>query len=330
MKKSMAKKVAFLLAVLLLVSLLCACASSPAGSKAGGKKYKFGFCMSNTSDAFVVSMQRGIQAKCDELGIELVCQGATKSDYTLQTPILENMVNGGLDALLIVPAGGDNMLEPLKAVKAKNIPIITLDISVSDESIAIAHITSDNYKGGQRAGEALIELMGASAVKKVAAVGSRAGVDTNQKREAGFKDYVTSHGYTLVSEQWCENEPSKAAAQTENILLADPDVSGFFGGNLFSAQGVISGVEAQKSKAKVVCFDAGEGQVEALTNGTVQAIIVQKPMEMGSKGVEYMISYLQTGKLPSGVERVTMLEPIIAYQKDLTNPEVTKWFYKMG
>ncbi|MGI6005085.1 MAG: ABC transporter substrate-binding protein [Christensenellales bacterium] len=324
MNKPRIRRLVILILAVVMVFSLAACRKS---GEAGGEKFKIGFCMSNTSDAFVVSMQRGIEQKCAELGIELIAQGATKSDYTLQTPILESMANSDIDGLLIVPAGGDNMMEPIKAVVDKGIPVITLDISLSDESLYLAHVTSDNYVGGQRAAEALIELMGPNASKKVAAIGSRAGVDTNEKRLAGFRDYMVQQGYTIVSEQWCDNEPAKAASQTENVLLANPDVDGFFGGNLFSAQGVINGVEAARSDAKIVCFDAGEGQIEALENGTLQAIIVQKPMQMGITGVEYMYEYLKTGQLPAGTEKVTYLEPIIAYQDDLDNPEINKWFY---
>lgn len=290
---------------------------------------KIGFCMSNTGDAFVTSMLKGIMQKCEEYGIELVYQGPNKSDYTLQTPILESMMLQDLDALIIVPAGGDNMLEPITAVKQQyDIPIITCDIQLSDESVFLAHITSDNYAGGQKAAEALDALIQDAGLTsgQVASIGSRAGVDTNEKRLAGWQDGIEALGYDVVSVQWCNNEPATAASQAENILLSYPDIAGFFGGNLFAAQGCINGVEATGSDAPIVCFDAGEGQVEALTNGSVDALIVQKPMMMGSLAVDYLVDYFENGTIP---EQYTYLEPIICYQDDLDNEEITQYFYTL-
>ena len=40
----------------------------------------------------------------------------------------------------------------------------------------------------------------------------------------------------------------------------------------------------------VVGFDAGPAQVEALENGTVQALISQQPAEIGRQGLEQVVA----------------------------------------
>jgi ribose transport system substrate-binding protein len=77
-------------------------------------------------------------------------------------------------------------------------------------------------------------------------------------------------------------------------LAKNPDLKGIFAANLFSAEGAASGLkQAGKSNVKIVGFDAGPKQVEDLKAGTVQALIAQRPAEIGKQGVEQALAALQ-------------------------------------
>lgn len=320
------KKILAMILVMTMVFALCATVAS-----AEEKQYTIGFCVPTTSDAFYVAMMNGVQEKCDELGINCVMQGPSTSDYTLQTPILEAMMLQGVDALLIGPSGGDNMLQPVKSVAEQyNVPIVTLDISLSDESLTLAHISSDNYAGGQQAAVAMDELIKASGKesKQVAVIGPNPASDTSQKRVAGWRDKMKELGYTIVSEQWCKNDSALAASQMEQLLLAFPDVVGVFGANLYCALGIDNGLKSSNSDAVIVTFDAAQGQVDGLKDGTLQATVVQKPKQIGAMGVEFLYEYLTEGTLPE--EHNNLLDPIIAYPEDVDNPEISQWFYLVG
>lgn len=313
---------------LALVMLLAVCATAYADEE----KLTIAFCVPNTSDSFYVAMMNGVTEKCEELGITPVIQGPTSYDYTLQTTVLEAMMlQGDIDGLLIGPAGSDNMLEPMRKVAEEyNIPIVTLDISVSDKDLTLGHISSDNYEGGVKAAIAMDELIKKSGTesKEVALIGSSPSSDTQIKRSTGWRDKMMELGYTVVSEQWCKGDSSLAASQTQNILLVFPDVAGIFGTNLYCAQGIDNGLKSADSNAVIVTFDAAAGQVEGLANGTLDATVVQKPRLIGQMGVETLYSYLTAGEKPQ--EHDMLLEPIIAYQSDVDNPEINQWFYNVG
>ena len=101
-----------------------------------------------------------------------------------------------------------------------------------------------------------------------------------------------------VSQIASDNEAGgKAAAVTKAALAKNPDLKGIFATNLFSAEGAATGIrEAGKlGKVKVVGFDAGPKQVDDLKKGVVQALIAQKPAEIGADGVEQAYNAL-TGK----------------------------------
>ena len=86
-----------------------------------------------------------------------------------------------------------------------------------------------------------------------------------------------------------------AAAKTKAALQKNPDLKGVFGTNLFSAEGAASGVREAGAKVKIVGFDAGPKQVADLKEGTVQALIAQRPADIGAQGVQQAYAAL-TGK----------------------------------
>ena len=78
----------------------------------------------------------------------------------------------------------------------------------------------------------------------------------------------------------------------------------------------------------IVTFDAAQGQVDGLKDGTLQATVVQKPKMIGAMGVEFLYNYLKDGTLPE--KHNNLLDPIIAYPKDVDDPEISQWFYLVG
>jgi ribose transport system substrate-binding protein len=95
--------------------------------------------------------------------------------------------------------------------------------------------------------------------------------------------------------EYSNDKPEVAAAKTTALLAAHPDLVGIFGTNLFSAEGAATGLRSAGAteKVKIVGFDAGPKQVEDLEQGIVQALIAQKPADIGKAGVEQAIAALK-------------------------------------
>jgi ribose transport system substrate-binding protein len=81
-------------------------------------------------------------------------------------------------------------------------------------------------------------------------------------------------------------------------LQKHPDLVGVFATNLFSAEGSATGVrQAGKSgQVQVVGFDAGPNQMQALREGTVQALVAQNPGLIGKFGVDEAVTALDGGE----------------------------------
>jgi ribose transport system substrate-binding protein len=269
--------------------------SSSSSSGAAKKNYKMTLIAGVKGDEFYITMNCGAQAKAKELGVTLDFQGPDKFDAALQTPIVNAVAAKKPDAVLIAPTDTKAMYAPIKQLADGGTKIALVDTTLEQADLAVSQIASDNEGGGKEAAKTLGELIGGKG--KVFVVNVKPGISTTDLRAKGFEEGAKAAGLTYVGQQFDDDDAAKAAAVTKAELAKDPDLKGIFATNLFSAEGAATGIrEAGKlGKVKIVGFDAGPKQVDELKKGTVQALIAQKPAEIGADGVEQAYNAL-TGK----------------------------------
>ncbi len=146
-------------------------------------------------------------------------------------------------------------------------------------------------------------------------------------RVAGFNKKAKELGFVLVSDaQYSHNQAAEGAKVISAALAKDADLAGVFATNLFTAQGVATGVkQAGKSgTVKVVGFDAGPDQMKQLAAGDVQALVAQKPFDIGKQGVEQALAALSGGSVTAKIET----ESLVVTKDNMAQPDVAKYIYK--
>jgi ribose transport system substrate-binding protein len=267
------------------------------------KDYKITFIQGVEGDPFYITMQCGIQAEAQKLGVTVNTQGPQKFDPTLQKPIFDSAVNAKPDAILIAPTDVKAMQAPLAAAAAAGTKIVLVDTTTQDPSYAVSAIASDNVGGGKAAFDAIKQL--APQGGKVLAISVDPGVSTTDARVKGFSDAAAADSkYKYVGVQYSHNDPATAAQLVTAALQKDPDIVGVFAANIFSAQGSATGIQqaGKKGKVNVVGFDAGPDQVKALQSGTVQAIVAQQPAYIGTVGLGEAVAALDGGTVTKAVQ----------------------------
>jgi ribose transport system substrate-binding protein len=277
-------------------------------------------------DPFYVSMECGAKEAAAAAGATLTTQGPDKFDATLQNPLLDAVAASKPDALLVAPNDVKASVGPLKKIQDAGSKVVLVDTVVDDASIGVSRIATDNKLGGVKAAEAL-QTLGVPAKGKVLVISTNPGVSSVDARVDGFKEKAAELGYTLVSDtQYSNNEAAKAAQIMSAALAKDPDLAGVFATNLFTAQGVATGVKqaGQSGKVKVVGFDAGPDQIKQLEAGDVQALVAQKPYDIGVQGVEQAIASLSGGSVTANIQT----ESLVVTKDNMAQPDVAKYIYK--
>ena len=277
--------------------------SSSSGSSGGGTK-KMTLVAGVKGDEFYITMNCGAQAEAKKLGVSLDFQGPDQFDPTLQTPIVNAIAAKKPDALLVAPTDSKAMYVPIKQVADAGSKVVLVDTTLDQSDFAVSQIASDNEAGGRAAAQGLAKLMGGKG--KVFVVNVKPGISTTDLRAKGFEEEAKKLGLDYVGVDYSQDQPDKAAAIVKAQLAKNPDLKGIFATNLFSAEGSASGLkEAGKQGAvKIVSFDAGPKQVQDLKDGILQALVAQKPADIGAQGVQQAVAALDgkptTPKIATG------------------------------
>jgi ribose transport system substrate-binding protein len=241
-------------------------------------------------------------------------------------PMLDAVAAAKPDALLVAPNDVKASAPPLKRIQDGGTKVVLVDTVVDDTSIGVSRIATNNELGGEKAAEAL-QTLGVKSGAKVLVISTDPGVSSVDARVAGFAKKIGELGYKPVSDtQYSHNQASTAAQVISAALAKDPDLAGVFATNLFTAQGVATGVkQAGKSgQVKVVGFDAGPDQIKQLQAGDVQALVAQKPYDIGKQGVEQAMNALKGGSVTAKIET----ESLVVTKDNLEQPDVAKYVYK--
>lgn len=266
-----------------------------AAGSGGGKHHKMTLIAGVKGDEFYITMNCGAQAAAKKLGVSLDFQGPDQFDASLQTPVVNAVAAKRPDAVLIAPTDTKAMYAPINQLKQNGSKVVLVDTTLEQAGIAESQIASDNLGGGKAAADTLAKLIGGKG--KVLVVNVKPGISTTDLRAQGFEQQAKKLGLTYLGQQFDNDDPAKAASIVSAVLAKNPDLKGIFAANLFSAEGSASGLrQARKlGQVKIVGFDAGPKQVKDLQDGTVQALIAQKPAEIGADGVQQAYNAL-TGK----------------------------------
>ena len=276
----------------------------------GGEGKKITLIQGVAGDEFYISMQCGAEEAAKKAGAELNVQGPKEFDPAQQTEILNGVVAEKPDAILIAPTDVKAMVAPMLQAKEAGIKIVTVDTVTNEADLPESAIATDNTAAGGVAAKTLGDLLEGKQ-GSVLVVNVKPGISTTDERQKGFEEGIkASPGLKYLGGEYSNNEPAKAASIVTSTASAEDDLVGIFATNLFAAEGTGTGLrESGEKDVKVVGFDAGPAQVKQLEEGIVQALIAQKPAEIGKLGVEQAIASLEGGevkkKIVTGTEVIT-------------------------
>jgi ribose transport system substrate-binding protein len=223
--------------------------------------------------------------------------------------IVENMIQTGIQALAITPSGSREIVSALVKAKDAKVPIIVVDTRVDEKAAADAgvhtetFVGSDNYAGGQLAGEYLVKATGGKA--RVAILEGIPGHETGDSRLRGFREAVkATPGIAIVASQPANWERDQGFNVFQNMLQAHPDIDSVFAASDLMALGAIEAIAAanKTGQIRVVGFDALDDAKKAIAAGTMDASVAQFPAEMGRAAVESAVKVIRGEAIPADIK----------------------------
>ena len=279
--------------VLLVILMILGIAVSAAPKK----QVVVGVSLLTREHVFYNNIESALNKRAKELGVKLIVQDASR-DSNKQLSQVQDFITQKVNAIILCPTNSAGSKTMVELANKANIPVFTMDISSDGKTVA--HVATDNYKGGELAAEYVAKKMLPGAKGEVAIV-TYSEVESCVNREKGFKDFLTKNypDIKVVDTQNCSGDQAKAADVTQNMLLKHPNLQEIFGVGDPFAMGALSAIKAANKNVQVIGFDGNpEGINEIKSGGLWKADVAQDPAAIGAKTLEAVMAKLSGKSVP--------------------------------
>ena len=197
----------------------------------------------------------------------------------------------------------------LAKIKKKNIPVYEFDASAGVEStlgpkspIAMGIARTDGVAAGALAADKMAALIGDKG-KVFVICHSQVNATGIQRRDGFVNQMKAKHpGVTVLPVQYGDGDHQKSADIVKAVIAANSDLAGIYATNEGSAIGAVNAFTELKltaGKIKLIGFDSGAGQINAIKSGMMQGAITQDPIGIGKKTVQALVNYVRNKKVPA-------------------------------
>jgi ribose transport system substrate-binding protein len=330
-----AHKVAAGITAIVAATALAACSSSSstssgstsASSSASAAGKTVVYIPGLTGNPFYTSVGCGASTEAAMLGVKFSVQGASTFSVPLQTQVLDSVVAGKPAAIMISITDPVAMFAPLERAKAAGIKIIMIDGDLTDKSVAVTDIQSNDITGGMLAADALGKLVG-TRKGQVLIIDNATGSIISGDRAMGFVNELKAKypNITVLNTQYSNNSTSTAASIARTAASTNPNLVGIYTLETDNTEGAITGIrEAGKTgKVYLVGYDTSDPIVAGLQNGAVNADIVQFPYGEGMVGIQSAVNAIEGKPVP----RDQTVGFVVATPSNVNTAAVQKYIYK--
>ena len=268
--------------------ILSACGGSSSAGASGPKT--IGFSVYDMQYGYFQTMEKGTHEASTAAGYGYKLADEKSSESTMVSGA-EDLLNQGVNALIISPFKPDALGPVVDDAHAKGIPVVVDDIG-GGSSKYDAIVISDNANGGKIAADEMDKELKAAGKtsKNVASIECEPSAVYAARRNVGFDAEITTLGYTVVAEVSGHSKQEEGYKDMQDILTAHPDVAGVFACNDPMAVGAANALhDAGKSGSKdviVIGFNGDQIALDAIKSGLMAATVQQQPEKMGQITVD--------------------------------------------
>ena len=278
------------------------------GTKIDLKTAKVGFSQSEKeANPFRIAETQSIKDEAAKIGIPAGNLQTTNanSQFNKQISDVEQMIDSGVQLLVIAPLNSDGWDSVFAKATAKKIPIITIDrkINATPCQDYLTFIGSDFEEQGKRAADKLAAALGNKG--SVAILLGSPGNNVTTLRTKGFKDQIAkvAPDVKIVFEQTGQFSREEGQKVTEQLLQSNSDIKGIYAENDemgLGAEVALKGAGKKAGDVKIVSIDGTKGAVQGITDGWFSAVIESNP-RFGPLAFETATKFFNGEPIPADI-----------------------------
>lgn len=279
MKKTK-KWMALLLAAVMTMAVLAGCGKQEAtdDENSGSGKLKIGVSYYALSGEYNANLKSAMQSYFDEAGladkVELSVTDAG-GDANTQNSQLENMIAGGVNAIILIPGDATAQAVMVEEAHAQNIPVIELCTKTEAEDYRTSFVGSDDIVAGRMLMEYLGDLVDGKGDMII--FHGPTGVSAEINRHTGAQQMIKEKNWDIkvVTEKVCNWSREEAMTAMENIITSGIKFDIIFAENDEMAVGALSALKDSGLKYVIGGIDAIPDAVQAVADGDMDCTFFQ-------------------------------------------------------
>ncbi|KAB2332096.1 sugar ABC transporter substrate-binding protein [Cytobacillus depressus] len=235
------------------------------------------------------------QAKAESIQLEVWgSYGNNQEDFLKKVEIA---IQSKVDGIIVQGLDTDEFKE-LTKVKAAfyGIPVITVANDVpAEQSLRKTYVGSNHYLAGKKVALQMLKDMGANG--EVIILGDMEPTYYQKERLAGIQEVLSGYPDIHILFKGTANTKEQVMGTTQQIMNEVPNATAFIAINANYAGTMIQEISrrTQVEPYFIYTFDDGVDSTPLLEQGKLDAILEQKPEEMGSESVKRLMEWI-TGK----------------------------------
>ena len=213
-------------------------------------------------------------------------------DAERQNIQIQEMMDMGIDVLIVTPVDKELLTETLEKAKKRGIFIIVLDTGVQEGELADCTITSDNYRAGELVGEYFLTRHETAKIVVMTHEATKSG----QERVQGFLDTVAGKaGMEIVGEIECEGQLEIAMPKLRQMMEEGIRFDSVFCLNDLAGVGAAAALEERHLLDRVDLYgvDASPDSKALIAEGMMAASAAQFPSEIGREAADAVYRLLR-------------------------------------
>ncbi len=274
-----------------------------------------GVSLPQDDNPFYIAMLKGIRAAAQERGWQ-VAYVSSQEDKLKQINGVQDLVAKGVKGILISPIDAVGVNAAYDAAAAAKIPIISVARGSSSPNQTL-HVAMDEKQVGRDIAAWTAKVINGKG--KVALIGGPSGAPTFRNLIDGYTEIMAKNpGISIVFKTEGPLTRERGLKNTEDALVANPDLAAIYTANDDVALGAAQAVVAagRKGKTLVTGMNGVPPALRAVKDGNLAMTVELNPATWGRLGVEVLAAYLRGQKFE---QRVFIKHIII----DETNVDAT-------
>ncbi|PTQ85439.1 ribose transport system substrate-binding protein [Trichococcus patagoniensis] len=248
-------------------------------------KIIFGATYMTMNNSFYKAIMDEIEKQINDRG-DILYTRDPALDVDKQNEQINDLMELGIDVLIINPVDYSKVNDSLKKAKEKGIKIIVIDAQLDDDTIADATVLSNNYDAGVQCAKDMMRNLASAKIVLLQHSAALSSVD----RIDGFLDTIKNNdNYTVVANEECLGQTEVAMPVMMEIIDRKIDFDVVMALNDPSALGALAAIKDKQINHKVLVYGVdGSPDMKKLLidSDEVQGTASQSPITMGAKAIE--------------------------------------------